>query len=202
MPGGLTPLSSAKRAAEEAKLRDAFASLDKDGAPASPCGCLPRACMQLKELRQAAAQRARQCSARGRVRTSLCNPKIPHARVRPVACCAGSGYIDASELGALLAGMGYKASKAEVAELLQLMDTDRNGVVDFEEFSRVLAGRAEVGGDSRGLGAAGLAGLAGRAEVGWGGRWLGGPGAAGHLGRGLRCDSCCVLLHAISKVAA
>lgn len=57
---------------------------------------------------------------------------------------AGSGTIDASELGGVLKAMGYKVSPAEQEALLQLMDTDHNGQIDFDEFSAAFVQMAEV----------------------------------------------------------
>lgn len=55
-----------------------------------------------------------------------------------------SGTIDAHELKGLLKVMGIYADPLETEELLKQMDTDGNGVIDFEEFMAVMGGRQNV----------------------------------------------------------
>ena len=56
----------------------------------------------------------------------------------------GSGSIDAVELKALLKAMDQHPSPLELEELLQQMDTDGNGVIDFNEFAAVMGDQFEV----------------------------------------------------------
>ena len=48
----------------------------------------------------------------------------------------GSGYLDKKELTTALASSGIIASEKSVEELMDAMDTDRNGKIDYEEFVR------------------------------------------------------------------
>ena len=44
----------------------------------------------------------------------------------------------------MLKGMGLNATPEEVAELLAQLDLDNDGTVDYQEFKRVMAAKAEV----------------------------------------------------------
>ncbi|ETO18056.1 calmodulin-like protein [Reticulomyxa filosa] len=50
----------------------------------------------------------------------------------------GSGKIDKSELGELLASLGEELSEQELDDLVNAIDVDGDGEVDFEEFKRLL----------------------------------------------------------------
>lgn len=58
----------------------------------------------------------------------------------------GSGTIDASELKQCLKAMGKHPDPLELEELLRQMDTDGNGVIDFEEFAAALGDQNGVSG--------------------------------------------------------
>eukprot|EP00227_Mantoniella_beaufortii_P019280 CAMPEP_0197580892 /NCGR_PEP_ID=MMETSP1326-20131121/4578_1 /TAXON_ID=1155430 /ORGANISM="Genus nov. species nov., Strain RCC2288" /LENGTH=175 /DNA_ID=CAMNT_0043144719 /DNA_START=132 /DNA_END=660 /DNA_ORIENTATION=- len=57
----------------------------------------------------------------------------------------GSGYIDAGEVRELMTLLGMTPTMSEVQALVQEIDTDGNGVVDFEEFLLVMAGGDKKG---------------------------------------------------------
>jgi Ca2+-binding EF-hand superfamily protein len=50
----------------------------------------------------------------------------------------GSGSIDASELGEALERLGLNLSKKQISDLVNLMDIDQNGCIDFEEFATAM----------------------------------------------------------------
>ncbi|KAI3424476.1 hypothetical protein D9Q98_010026 [Chlorella vulgaris] len=54
-----------------------------------------------------------------------------------------SGSIDVSELKLVLRAMGQFPTPTELAELMQRMDADGNGEVDFQEFVNAMAGQQE-----------------------------------------------------------
>jgi EF-hand domain pair len=56
----------------------------------------------------------------------------------------GSGTIDAEELYACLKAMGHHPEPLELEELLAQMDTNGDGVIDFDEFSAVMTIRKGV----------------------------------------------------------
>ena len=56
----------------------------------------------------------------------------------------GSGTIDAEELFQCLKAMGHHPEPLELEELLAQMDTNGDGVIDFEEFSAVMTVRKGV----------------------------------------------------------
>jgi Ca2+-binding EF-hand superfamily protein len=56
----------------------------------------------------------------------------------------GSGTISAEELCACLKSMGFHPGPLEVEELLAQMDTNGDGVIDFDEFSAVMTVREGV----------------------------------------------------------
>ena len=51
----------------------------------------------------------------------------------------GDGTITAKELGTVMRAMGENPSRSELRDMISAMDTDRNGVVDFPEFLRMIA---------------------------------------------------------------
>jgi calcium-dependent protein kinase len=50
----------------------------------------------------------------------------------------GSGSIDADELAAGLKARGYTVSKAEIEQLIDRMDINQDGTLEFDEFSSAL----------------------------------------------------------------
>jgi len=53
----------------------------------------------------------------------------------------GDGTVDQAELHGMLDGMGITTTGAELRELLSLMDTSKDGKVDFNEFLTVMAAK-------------------------------------------------------------
>ena len=53
----------------------------------------------------------------------------------------GDGTITARELGTVMRAMGQNPSRSELRNMISVMDRDRNGVVDFPEFLRMMAKR-------------------------------------------------------------
>ena len=48
--------------------------------------------------------------------------------------CAGSGTIDKAELGAVIKALGHHATPVELDALMERLDADNSGTIDFEEF--------------------------------------------------------------------
>lgn len=57
----------------------------------------------------------------------------------------GDGTIDAAELENILRDLGTPATRTEILELLAVVDTDSNGVIDFEEFCVMMLERNKSG---------------------------------------------------------
>ena len=53
----------------------------------------------------------------------------------------GDGTIDSAELKAVMVGLGTNPSDQEVADLIEKVDIDRNGTIDFSEFCTMMAAR-------------------------------------------------------------
>jgi Ca2+-binding EF-hand superfamily protein len=51
----------------------------------------------------------------------------------------GSGTISASELKKVLATLGIEVNDSEIRILMQTMDADGSGCIDFDEFTNVMA---------------------------------------------------------------
>jgi Ca2+-binding EF-hand superfamily protein len=50
----------------------------------------------------------------------------------------GSGHLDVEELAACLLGCGFRITKHQVLALARLLDTNRSGAVDVQEFLNAL----------------------------------------------------------------
>lgn len=50
----------------------------------------------------------------------------------------GDGTVDAEELGAVMASLGVNPSDAEIAQMIEEVDTDKNGTIDFSEFCALM----------------------------------------------------------------
>ena len=59
----------------------------------------------------------------------------------------GGGSIDASELKELLASVGQMPTDAELAEMIQAVDADGTGDIDFLEFATLMAHKMHAEGD-------------------------------------------------------
>ena len=57
----------------------------------------------------------------------------------------GDGTIDSNELDNVLKDLGTPATASELQELLAAVDTDQNGVIDFEEFCAMMSMRGPTG---------------------------------------------------------
>lgn len=57
----------------------------------------------------------------------------------------GDGTIDSTELDNVLKDLGTPATSSELQELLAAVDTDSNGVIDFEEFCVMMSMRGGSG---------------------------------------------------------
>lgn len=55
----------------------------------------------------------------------------------------GDGTIDADELGLVMRSLGQDPSEAEVRMLIEVVDVDKNGTIEFEEFCAMMADRNE-----------------------------------------------------------
>eukprot|EP00093_Oithona_nana_P004586 04586.XXX_2860_8014_1 [CDS] Oithona nana genome sequencing. len=54
----------------------------------------------------------------------------------------GNGTISADELGTLLRTLGQEPSEAEVEEILSVLDANKSGAIEEEEFMRIIEERA------------------------------------------------------------
>ena len=50
----------------------------------------------------------------------------------------GSGHLDGEELASCLAACGFRITKHQVLALARMLDTDRSGAVDVQEFLSAL----------------------------------------------------------------
>lgn len=101
------------------ELKRAFAVYDKDGMPWI-CAWDP--------LR-----------VRNEQHQSQCLPSMP----------PGNGSIDAGELRGLLQSLGQYPTPLELIDMMERMDTDGSGAIDFLEFATCLAENDEVGHPAR-----------------------------------------------------
>ncbi|XP_063684997.1 uncharacterized protein LOC134819142 isoform X2 [Bolinopsis microptera] len=51
------------------------------------------------------------------------------------------GYITTKELGALIRSLGQNPTESDLAEMINEVDSDKNGLLEFEEFIRIMAKR-------------------------------------------------------------
>lgn len=61
----------------------------------------------------------------------------------------GNGSIDAGELRGLLQSLGQYPTPLELIDMMERMDTDGSGAIDFLEFATCLAENDEVGHPAR-----------------------------------------------------
>lgn len=50
----------------------------------------------------------------------------------------GDGTIDAGELGTVMGTLGINPSDAEIQQMIEEVDTDKNGTIDFSEFCNLM----------------------------------------------------------------
>jgi calmodulin len=55
----------------------------------------------------------------------------------------GDGTIDASELGVVMQSLGVKPTEEEVLKMVEEVDLDHNGTIDFSEFCNLMVSKAE-----------------------------------------------------------
>lgn len=53
----------------------------------------------------------------------------------------GDGTIDTGELGTVMANLGLKVSPLEIQEMIEQVDTDKNGTIEFDEFCNLMASK-------------------------------------------------------------
>merc|ERR1712000_343349 len=56
----------------------------------------------------------------------------------------GDGTIDATELGAVMASFGVNPSQAELAKMIEDVDLDKSGAIDFQEFVTMMQSRSNT----------------------------------------------------------
>ena len=50
----------------------------------------------------------------------------------------GNGSITVSELGTVMRSLGQNLSEAEIKEMIDIVDEDKNGTIDFQEFLHLM----------------------------------------------------------------
>lgn len=56
----------------------------------------------------------------------------------------GSGSISRNEMGRVLKALKIEASEDEIDSLVNMMDTDNSGVIEFEEFANALSSQVNT----------------------------------------------------------
>ena len=59
----------------------------------------------------------------------------------------GSGQIDAAELGLIFAALGHEMDESKLAVLVQEIDSDGSGTIEFDEFLQMVQS-SDIGGDA------------------------------------------------------
>lgn len=89
------------------------------------------------------------------VSTSLPCPRILYTAVFMTDRCDfsdGDGTITASEIGTVMRSLGHNPSDRELQDMINEIDKDRNGTIDFDEFLEMMT-RATFAHKSGGAGA-------------------------------------------------
>lgn len=55
----------------------------------------------------------------------------------------GDGTIDSAELGTVMASLGVNPSATELQEMIEEVDTDKNGTIDFNEFCNLMISKTQ-----------------------------------------------------------
>ena len=56
----------------------------------------------------------------------------------------GSGSITTRELGTVLCSLGQNLSESEIKEMIDIVDEDKNGTIDFQEFLHLMARKMKI----------------------------------------------------------
>lgn len=58
--------------------------------------------------------------------------------------CSTTGCITLEELGTVIKSLGQSPSEAELREMIQEVDLDENGTIEFAEFLNLMAKKVKV----------------------------------------------------------
>ena len=58
----------------------------------------------------------------------------------------GNGSITTKELGTVMRSLGQNLSEAEIKEMIDIVDEDKNGTIDFQEFLNLMARKMKIAG--------------------------------------------------------
>ena len=56
----------------------------------------------------------------------------------------GNGSITTRELGTVMRSLGQNLSEAEIKEMIDIVDEDKNGTIDFQEFLHLMARKMKI----------------------------------------------------------
>ena len=56
----------------------------------------------------------------------------------------GNGSITTKELGTVMRSLGQNLSEAEIKEMIDIVDEDKNGTIDFQEFLHLIARKMKI----------------------------------------------------------
>ena len=56
----------------------------------------------------------------------------------------GNGSITTKELGTVMRSLGQNLSEAEIKEMIDIVDEDKNGTIDFQEFLHLMARKMKL----------------------------------------------------------
>ena len=56
----------------------------------------------------------------------------------------GNGSITTKELGTVMRSLGQNLSEAEIKEMIDIVDEDKNGTIDFQEFLNLMARKMKI----------------------------------------------------------
>ena len=56
----------------------------------------------------------------------------------------GNGSITTRELGTVMRSLGQNLSEAEIKEMIDIVDEDKNGTIDFQEFLHLMARKMKL----------------------------------------------------------
>ena len=128
-----------------AEFKEAFSLFDKDGD--GTITTKVRACFLLRDWRSCDAAVARTrcgCPRLSRARISrmpAVHSATHDARRSPAAalCTLSSTLLAAQELGTVMRSLGQNPTEAELQDMINEVDADGNGTIDFPEFCTLMA---------------------------------------------------------------